>query len=140
MQKEPLLEIVPQAKELIVYSEGRSFRFQRESEGFASVVAAWRQMTENAVRMPAFGVSIDRLTREEMKRGLWVEFLYARQEVVAEMPFTALLFAVKEDFFGFNVERLYEGGYNGRCFYIDLRGTSMQALASVLTELTAKFG
>ena len=107
MQKEPLLEIVPQAKELIVYSEGRSFRFQREGEGFASVVVAWRQMTENAVRMPAFGVSIDRLTREEMKRGLWAEFLYARQEVVAEMPFTALLFAVKEDFFGFNVERLY---------------------------------
>lgn len=138
MQKDPLLEIVPQAQELVLYSDGRSVRFQQESEEFASVVAAWRQMTENAVRMPALGVSIDHLTREEMKRGLWAEFLYSKQEMIAEMPFTALLFAVKENYFGFNVVRRYEGRYNGRCFYIDLRGETMHTLASELSLLAGK--
>ena len=132
---ELLFAVVPQAEALIVHRNGKSRRFARGSGAFASAAAAWRAMTEGAVRMPAFGVSIDRLTREGMREGLWAEFCFAKEQTVAGMPFTALLFAVKEEFCGFNVVRLYDGGYNGRCFYIDLRGGTMRPFAEALAAV-----
>ena len=51
------------------------------------------------------------------------------------MDFSELAFEVVPEYMGFNLCRLYEGAYTGRCFYLDLRGGDMRALYEVLTSL-----
>lgn len=72
------------ADAVCIYSEGESISYMSGSEQYALFLQAWEEMTENAVRMPAFGVSIDRLTREEMQRGLWAEFRFFRAADLCE--------------------------------------------------------
>ena len=59
------------------------------------IVEAWETITQGAHQMPAFGVSIDRLTREEMKSGNWLEFFFAEKYESNGLPFDSLLFVVR---------------------------------------------
>ena len=133
-----LVSVVERAAALVVYTEGKAVRFGRESSGFARAADAWAEMTKEALPMPAFGVSIDRLAREGMQKGVWAEFVFAQEQVLDGMPFTALLFEVRAEYSGFNLARLQDGGYNGRCFYLDLRGGTMRPFAEALAGITEK--
>lgn len=138
-EEEDLAAFALRAAAIVVYAGGAAHRFARGSEGFASAEAAWKEMTEGALRMPAFGVSIDRLTREGMKSGLWAEFVFEGEQSLAGMPFTALLVEVKPEHCGFNLARLQPGGgYDGRCFYLDLRGKTMRPFADALARLVGR--
>ena len=64
--------------------------------------------------MPAVGVSIDNLTREEMKSGSWIELEFDQCYIFNEMPFDALLIKVEKDNYGFNLIRRHNGKYEGR--------------------------
>ncbi len=78
-------------------------------------------MTDGALEMPAFGVSIDKYTKEQLKSGLWVEFIFDAQLSHCDMPFSKLLVNVVGNFKGFNLSRYtQEAGYAGRCFYLQL--------------------
>ena len=135
---EDLAALVLRAAALVVYARGASHRFARGSEGFAAAAQAWKEMTEGALRMPAYGVSIDRLTREGMKSGLWAEFVFEGEQSFAGMPFTALLAEVKAEYCGFNLARLQGGGYDGRCFYLDLRGKTLRPFADALARIVGQ--
>ena len=56
------------ADTMIVVRDGEERELTGES--FRKVMHALQIMTETALQMPAFGVSIDRLTREAMKKGI----------------------------------------------------------------------
>ena len=90
-------------------------------EGVAAVLQAWNAMTAQAIQMPAFGVSIDRLTREELRHGYWAEFIFPSAHVCAGMPFERFLFKIEPDYRGINLVRCNGGKYEGRCYYLDLR-------------------
>ena len=124
-----LNDLLKDAASISVYTEGSKAEYPRGSARYDALADAWKKMTEKAVRMPAFGVSIDKLTREELKKGTWMEFCFDKEQACAGMPFERLLLKVCPDYMGFNAVRCVQGKYEGRCFYVDLRGGNMECLA-----------
>ena len=125
-------DIIQEAKGVAVFLHGQKIIFPRESESFRTIFSAWNNMTAGANQMPAFGVSLDELTRQKLSEGLWVEFYFKKGCFCAEMPFDRLLIEVVDTFRGFNLIRHTEGKYQGRCFYLDLAGKDMSSFAEVL--------
>lgn len=127
-----VFEIIPQAESVAVYSDGAKSEFPAGSTEFAAIVSGWTKMTEGAHQMPAFGVSIDKLTREEMKTGNWVEFYFSPAQHSNGLPFDSLLMTVRAEYRGVNLVRGWEGLYQGRCIYVDLGRGDMSALSAAL--------
>ncbi len=130
-----IAKVIEEAKAAVVYKEGRAYLFEKGTDEFKNIVGSWEVMTEKALPMPAFGVSIDEHTRAEMKKGVWIEFVFGKEQVIQEMPFEKLLICCKEDFRGFNLIRYWDGKYFGRCFYLDLREKSMQEFCDCLEKV-----
>lgn len=129
-----LTDAVQTAGRIIVIADGREHCFEKGDAAFRAIIKAWNEMTATAIRMPAFGVSIDELTRREMQQGLWTEFRYEKETSCAGMAFDRLLVCVKEEFRGFNVVRHVQGKYQGRCFYVDLSGGDMSGFAAAVKK------
>ena len=128
------------ADSIAVYRGGEKTVCGRGSEGFAAVLAAWDETTARAVALPAFGVSIDRITRERMREGMWLEFVFPAKEYSEGYPFDRLLAELRGDFRGFNLIRHYMGGYDGRCIYLDLGGGKMAPLCEAAARIAAADG
>lgn len=73
-----------EAESVCLYAEGNSTTYASDTAEFAVVLQAWNAMTAQAIQMPAFGVSIDRLTREELRHGYWAEFVFRRRTSARE--------------------------------------------------------
>ena len=131
-----IFSVIPQAERIVLYADGAEKIFTREDAEFLKIMAAWAEMVQGAHQMPAFGVSIDRLTRGEMKSGHWLEFFFAEKYESNGLPFDSLLFVVRDEYKGINLVRRDENGlYQGRCIYIDLNGKDMSALAAVINNI-----
>lgn len=124
-----------EAGSVCVYADGECTVFENGTEEYASILRAWDAMTEQAIQMPAFGVSIDRITREELRHGIWAEFVFPSVCVCAEMPFERLLLKVEPEYRGFNLIRCNGGKYEGRCYYLDLREGDMRGFYDMLRSL-----
>lgn len=122
-----------QARKIISVRDGKTLNLINEDK--KKVESALMKMCEKAVQMPAFGVSLDALIRSEMQRGVWLRLIYENTQICSGMPFTELAFQIVPEYGGFNLCRLNNGAYEGRCFYLDLRGKDMSALYGVLTGL-----
>ena len=92
---------------------------------------------KDARQMPAFGVSLDNLTKEEMKSGYWVRFIFDKTVVKSDMPFDELLLHVTKDAHGINIIRGNDGVYQGRCYYLDLEN-SLNDLYDFIDGLSQK--
>lgn len=123
-----------EARSVRVYKDGVVTEYEAGTENFRRILAAWEEMTSDAFQMPAFGVSIDALTREERKKGTWLEFVFDKERG-GELPFERLLVACIPEYRGFNLIRYTQGGYNGRCYYLDLREKDMHTLCDCLEHL-----
>jgi len=93
---------------------------KKGNEKFEKILKTLKDITEYSHDMPAFGVSLDNLTKEEMKAGIWLELEFKKTYLFNEMPFDALLIKVEQDSYGFNLIRRNNGKYEGRCFYLSL--------------------
>ena len=130
----PLAKFFPEAACIRLLSDGVCREFQKDEEDFTALTDCWLNVLQGAIQMPAFGVSIDSLTREEMKNGLWAEFCFDGERRCGSMPFDSLLIAVRGEYKGLNVVRKTEGKYQGRCFYIDLGKKDMSDFAACAAE------
>ena len=129
-------EIFDNSSSIILYSEGASHKFHRGEEEYSRILQSWDELICDAIPMPAYGVSIDKLTREEMKSGKWVEFVFDGRCEFNEMPFEKLLVKVEDEYCGFNLIRyLPEDGYFGRCFYMQLDDKNMSKFSSVISKI-----
>ena len=113
------------SEQIEIINEGRSVIFDKGTDEYYSILFEFEKMIYGSHQMPAFGVSLDSLTREEMKKGLWVRFIFDGVNYNGDLPFESLLIQVVDDYSGFNVIREYEGKFDGRCFYIDLVNNTM---------------
>lgn len=129
---------IAEAESICLYFDGESACYANDTAEYADLMQAWEEMTAHAVQMPAFGVSIDRLTKEEMRSGLWVEFAFPCGHTCAGMPFEALLFKAEAGYKGFNLIRKNGGKYEGRCYYLDLREGDMSGFCGVAGALRKK--
>ena len=132
---EELSAAIEKAEKIVVYAEGEARAYLPQDAAFAALMKAWKETVSAAVRMPAFGVSIDALTRKGRESGLWMEFCFGAELLCGAMPFESLLFEVRRDFHGFNIVRGRGGRYEGRCFYGDLRQATMQPLYDALQKI-----
>lgn len=131
-----LNEIVENANEITVYNEGKIFTYKSGEKQFGEIMKGWSVLTENVHEMPAFGVSIDKETRDALQRGLWVEFSFADQQIHSEMTFDKLLVCIEKGFTGFNIIRYNaEYGYSGRCYYYDLVNKDMTYFYDIIVNL-----
>ena len=116
-----LPEIFSEAQMVKVYNDGQEIVMSQQVKSDFDTLFV--EALDDARQMPAFGVSIHKLTVEEMKSGIWVKFIYQQTMEVDGMPFDELLVHVQKDMHGVNIIRGNGGSYNGRCFYLDLNGT-----------------
>ena len=116
-----LPEIFSEAQMVKVYNDGQEIVMSQQVKFDFDTLFV--EALDDARQMPAFGVSIHKLTVEEMKSGIWVKFIYQQTMEADGMPFDELLVHVQKDMHGVNIIRGNGGSYNGRCFYLDLNGT-----------------
>ena len=133
---EEIHEAFDYSDKISVYNDGKVAQYNSGTDNYNTILSGWKCIIEGAHQMPAFGVSIDRLTREELKKGLWVEFDFEKELKVWEMPFEKLLVNINKDFFGFNIIRYTaEYGYDGRCFYLDLVNKNMAEFYDLILKI-----
>lgn len=128
-------EIFEEAQKINIYNDDKRVSYEFGDNRFTEIMAEWDRLLEGSHEMPAFGVSIDRLTVKEMKSGLWLEFCFAKTCYYNEMDFEKLLVKVEPDYCGFNIIRYNaDRGYDGRCYYIDLIKSNMTELYQILLK------
>ena len=133
---EEINEAFDYAEVINVYNNGTKTEYSSGGDEYSKILTCWNEMISGAHDMPAFGVSLDHYTKEEMKKGLWVEFEFGKVLECNGMPFEKLLIAVAKESQGFNLIRYNaESGYDGRCFYLDLFGKNMANLYDLLLKL-----
>lgn len=131
-----LEKLTDYAQSVSVISDGAAKTYAVGSQPFNEICAEWNYMLDGAHEMPAFGVSLNDCTVKEMSRGLWVEFAFGSTLACNGMPFEKLLVNAVPDWCGFNIIRFTaECGYDGRCFYYDLAGKTMQSFCNLLNTL-----
>lgn len=137
-QSNVVLDLFSEATMIEFYKDGNQIEIS--SSQLDEIDSLFYESISEALSMPAFGVSIDSLTKEAMKTGLWLEFVYDETIIINEMPFDSLLIEIKEDCYGVNIIRGNDGTYNGRCFYLDLNGNNLDKLYQYLLNLTENDG
>ena len=118
-----------------VFIDNNSSIYTKNELNFTTILSEFEDMINNSHQMPAFGVSLDDLTRQEMQKGIWIEFTFDKTCYNSDMPFDSLLINIQSDFTGFNIIRKYQNKYDGRCFYIDLIDKDMTNLYNLLSSL-----
>jgi len=108
--------------------------FFNNNDDCKNILKVLKNCTACAHDMPAFGVSIDELTKEEMKRGFWIELEFDKKYEFNGMPFDALLIKIEKDIYGFNLIRRNNNKYDGRCFYLSLEN-SLNDLYDMIVKL-----
>lgn len=131
-------DLIDNAAAIDVFSDGRVVEYKKGEAEFSAVLGAWHRMTEGAHPMPAFGVCIDALTRQEKQAGVWLEFKFPQTQTSGGMPFDKLLLKVCPEYRGINLCRYSGGAYGGRCFYLDLGEGDMSGLYQALSEIENK--
>lgn len=119
------------ASTLNVFDDGKITTFKKGDEKYQTIVSAMLEMTKNSRPMPAFSVSLDNETREDMKKGFWVELEFETTQTALEMHFDALLVKIERQYNGINIIRKLNGKYEGRCFYLDLEKDMDKLFAAV---------
>ena len=123
------------AEEINVYNDGKKDTYVSGSEEYITILNGWDDLLKTAYNMPAFGVSLNDLTLDAMKSGLWVEFDYGKTYKSYEMYYDKLLINVMKDSMGVNLIRHNERGYDGRCFYFNLNSGNTSEFYDLLINL-----
>jgi len=123
MKIENLTTSFDSATQMQITIENMTTTLQKGDQKFEKILNSLKNITKYSHEMPAFGVSLDELTREEMQTGTWLELIFDNTYEYNEMPFDALLIKVEKDAYGFNLIRKQNGKYEGRCFYLSLEGS-----------------
>lgn len=117
MYEQSINEVIGACDKIEVISDGVVKSFSNADAQAKSILSAIASMNEGGWEMPGYGVSIDRLTREEMKKGMWLRLVYDERQTRNEMPFDSLLIRVKSEYCGYDLIREVDGKYQGRVFY-----------------------
>ena len=102
-----------------VINNGYVEKVCKKEEKFNVILNKVKDLFCESRLMPAFGVSLHNETLNEMKNGNWLQINFNKEQIKNGLNFSSLLFKLEETQ-GFNLIRLYENKYEGRCLYLDL--------------------
>ncbi len=111
-------ELFNEVQSIEIYNNGQQVKMtQSDLDDFEKIFC---DAIEEARQVPALGVAIDNLVKEDMKEGIWIKFIFEKTFIKSEMPFDELLINVQKNSSGFNIIRGNNGIYDGRCYYLEL--------------------
>ncbi len=131
-QASVISDLFCEADSVEIYKDGQIYSLTNEQEQEFDKIFC--NIMEGATQKPAFAVSVDELTKEELKTGYWVKFIFNETIFKSNMPFDELLIKVTQNASGVNIIRGNNGDYQGRCYYLDLSNT-MDLLYDFISEL-----
>ena len=123
MGLENLSQSFSEYRQIKIINNGQELVLEKGNDKAEVVMDALREVAVGSHEMPALGVSIDHLTREEMNSGLWLEIEFDTAYKYNGMPFESLLINVEKGMGGVNIIRKCNGKYDGRCFYLSLNSS-----------------
>lgn len=123
------------AHSITVYTNGKTTDLKPGENTYNDIVEILNNICDGSREMPAYGVSLDNETKNEIRNGYWLEFRYNNTQTHNEMPFDTLLINVKKDYQGFDIIRGQKGIYEGRCFHIYCPQKTMENLYNYLQLL-----
>ena len=131
-----LNDIIATSDSINVYNNGTAAVCAKDTQPYIKVLEGWMKLTENVYEMPAFGVSLNDETIKVRDEGLWVEFVFDKHQIHNKMTFEKLLIKVEKLWQGFNIVRYNtQGGYSGRCYYLNLIDGNMAQFYDILINL-----
>jgi len=102
-----------------ILNNGKVEIVTNEQDKFNQIFNNIKEIFASSRLMPAFGVSLHNETLNELKNGCWFQINFNKEQIKNGLNFNSLLFKLEETQ-GFNLIRLYENKYEGRCLYLDL--------------------
>lgn len=114
-----LLDCVEKIESFQFISNGVIKEIKNKSDEFFRILTKIETIFSNSCLMPAFGVSLHGETLNELKSGSWLQINFSHKITKNGLPFNSLLFQL-EEVSGFNLIRLYNNRYDGRCLYLNL--------------------
>ena len=121
MSFESITDSFDSSVQMVITIENMTTTLEEGDDKFEKILNSLKEITKHSHDMPAFGVSLDDLTREEMQTGMWLELIFDKTYSFNDMPFESLLIKVDKDAYGFNLIRKHNGNYEGRCFYLSIQ-------------------
>ena len=103
-----------------IYRDGTQIELSEENKNkFDEIFCS---SIEGAIQKPAYGVITNDILQEQLKQGIWIKFTFSQTIIKSQMPFDELIINITKDSSGLNIYRGNDGVFEGRCFYLDLRG------------------
>ena len=134
MQSNSITNYFSKASALTIIENGTKTSYLKGDDKFEEILASLSKITSGAHDMPAYGVSLDKDTKKAIESGLWLELKFKTPETFNELPFESLLFEVSPSYEGFNLIRKNNNKYDGRCFYLNLKG-NMKTLSNEINKI-----
>ncbi len=113
-----LTKCVENIKSFFVFKNGEQELISVDNENFNKLKETIVQIFDKARIMPAFGVSLDDETQNAITKDEWFQINFSKTQNENDLPFDSLLIKL-ETVSGFNLIRLHNGKYEGRCIYFD---------------------
>ena len=120
-----------QAQEIIIYVDGNIESYSNNTQEYDKLLSELLNLTKSSLEMPAYAVSLDNDIRDALTKGVWIELNFVKPLIHNEMPFERLLIQVDSEYTGFNLIRLYNGKYEGRCFYLNTTNNMSQLYTTI---------
>lgn len=102
-----------------IFNAGKGKKIDETDTRFNRIFQNLENVFKNSFLLPAFGVSLHQETLNERENGVWLQINFKKEQTKNGLNFNSLLFKLEKTQ-GFNLIRLYENRYEGRCLFLDL--------------------
>ena len=102
-----------------IFNAGKGKKIDETDIRFNRIFQNLENVFKNSFLLPAFGVSLHQETLNERENGVWLQINFKKVQTKNGLNFNSLLFKLEKTQ-GFNLIRLYENRYEGRCLFLDL--------------------
>ena len=134
MSSNSITNYFSKANAITIIYNGTKSSYLKGDDKYEEIISSLAKITTNSHDMPAYGVSLDKDTKQAIESGIWIELEFKTPETFNAMPFESLLFEVSPNYEGFNLIRKNNNTYDGRCFYLNLK-TNMKHLYATIIKL-----
>lgn len=117
--EDSMIDCLQNIESFSIFESGNKIVISKENEEFNIILKKIEEIFSSSRVMPAFGVSLHDETLNALKQDNWLQIDFNQEISKNGLPFSSLLFKL-EITSGFNLIRLYNGKYEGRCIYLDL--------------------
>ncbi len=117
-----LADILDNIESFSIFTNGKTNVIDFKMGKFLNVKNKLKDVFNHARLMPAFGVSLHEETQRELESGNWLQINFQNEQTQNGLSFNSLLFKLEETQ-GFNLIRLFNKKYEGRCLFLDLDET-----------------